>query len=197
MTLRKKIPVRSRPKQETQYRNYKSQLQKDFNMSCGYCDDSDENFGFTRGFHIDHFAPHSIFPNLITEYTNLVYSCPLCNGAKSDKWIGKVYTNSHNGTKGFIDPCLSEYDDHLIRDAQGHIHAKTELGDYLVKNLKLSLLSHQLNWQIRKLDELKVQLAKLASELGDKAKNYDQIQENLIDLIITIDEYKKRRSIAP
>lgn len=196
MILRYSIPARSAPQHRTRYQAYKAELRADFNMRCGYCDDSDETFGFQKGFHIEHFAPKSLFPDLTVIYTNLIYSCPLCNMAKSNKWIGENHNQSNNGTEGFVDPCELEYDDHLMRDAQGRIQARTDLGSYMVKNLKLSLLSHQLNWQIRKLEELLTKLAELTDEMGDRAEQYVAIQRTYTQLILAIRDYKVRRRAA-
>ena len=88
LPLRHHKPVRSNVTKRAKYQLYKEDLRRDFKERCGYCDDPDEFSGGSRGYHIDHFAPKSIFPELKTEYSNLVYSCSYCNIAKSDKWIG-------------------------------------------------------------------------------------------------------------
>ncbi len=118
-------PKRSKVQKRTRYQEYKSELRRDFKKKCGYCCDPDEFCGGMQGFHIDHFAPKSKFPNLISKYCNLVYSCPFCNGAKSAKWVGNDSSISHDGNKGFIDPCNSEYDRHLKRNANGQILGRT------------------------------------------------------------------------
>lgn len=193
MILRQKRPERSNPARENRYQSYKMQLRSDFNSCCGYCDDDDENFGLITGYHIDHFAPRKWFPELETEYKNLVYSCPICNIAKSAKWNGKVAHPSHDGQRGFIDPCLSDYDDHLCRDETGRIRGKTELGRYIVSELKLSLLRHRLNWQIRTLEQKIFRLGELAEQLNNGDPDLNAVKDILVVLIGHLRDSKNAR----
>ena len=66
-------PKRTFTKHYAQYNRYKPYLADDFNHKCGYTDCSDHWFGGQRNFQIDHFKPKSIYPQLISEYSNLVY----------------------------------------------------------------------------------------------------------------------------
>jgi len=195
MKLRRSLPLRSSVQAETQYRAYKASLRADFDTRCGYCDDLDETYGLQQGFHIDHFAPRSIFPELEVDYENLVYSCPLCNIAKSNKWIGSNPDVSHDGQEGFIDPCLSEYDDHLARSPDGKIIAKTSLGIYLIKNLKLNLLRHELNWKIDSLEKILHRLTQAIDRLQetDRAQHLREIVETFVEINKELFEYKSRR----
>ena len=172
MPLRHHTPVRSNVTKQSDYRSYKEDLRQDFKERCGYCDDPDEFFGGIRGYHIDHFAPKSTFPKFETEYSNLVYSCPYCNSAKSDKWIGNNSSVSHNGSEGFIDPCDEEYECHLDRDGEGRILGRSKLGGYMVRELQLYLLRHQFIWQTQRLAEerdiLDSMIEKLGSESGER-----------------------------
>lgn len=154
MSIRKYSPTRSDVDERSNYRDYKPDLRNDFSSRCGYCDSPDEYFGGRRGFQIDHFAPLSKFPDLQLTYSNLVYSCPFCNRAKSNKWIGTDSNVPNDGSEGFVDPCCSSFETHLKRDSQGRVLANTDLGDYMIKNLKLKLLRHQYVWQAQKLSDL-------------------------------------------
>lgn len=142
-------PTRTCDKTYVKYQNFRPYLKADFNQRCGYCDDPGSHYGQEISYHIDHFKPKSKFPNLETNYNNLVYSCPYCNGAKSDKW---------RETDGFIDPCDSKYDIHLSRNNKGQIKAKTPRGKYIVNNLKLFLKRHEVIWILATLDRQKQQL---------------------------------------
>ena len=182
MTLRISVPIRSNPAAETRYQNYKPQLREDFNQCCGYCDDSDETYGLNLGFHIDHFAPQKQFPALKTTYTNLIYSCPICNRAKGKIWIGEDSTVSNNGVEGFVDPCLPDYDNHLYRDTSGVIRASSPLGAYQIKTLKLNLLRHQLNWQVRTLENLLESLSDLEEKVDDDEAIHE-LQEAIVGIV--------------
>ncbi|QHG74440.1 HNH endonuclease [Ensifer adhaerens] len=164
---RYRVPVRSSPAAQTNYRLYKADLRADFGQQCGYCSTPDAFLGGRSVYHIDHFAPHSKFPLLKLVYGNLVYACAFCNRSKSDKWIGTVATVSHDGTSGFVDPCTTEYDVHLDRDRSGRFVGLSSVGTYMVKNLRLDLLRHQHVWQCIKIKELRERLRAIKGKIED------------------------------
>jgi uncharacterized protein (TIGR02646 family) len=88
-------PTRTCAESYSNYRSFKKHLENDFNNRCGYCDDPDSYYGQEISYHIDHFKPKSEFPELEVEYKNLVYSCPYCNRAKSNKWKAKKNKTQH------------------------------------------------------------------------------------------------------
>lgn len=157
--MRTKIPIRSHEGViATTNKANKKELMKDFNCRCGYCNDHHRYVGGTVFYHLDHFAPKSKFPEYKWNYENMVYSCPYCNISKSSKWVTDSIKASFSDGKGFIDPCLEEYTEHFVRHQNGLIEGKTDLGKYMVKELRLSLALHQYNHLIdsisRKVDEL-------------------------------------------
>lgn len=149
--LRRRIPQRTCTKTLDNYKAYRPYLQSDFGGRCGYCD-IDEKIQMIP-FHIDHFAPLKYFEELAADYLNLVYACPSCNRAKWDHWPMDKAKPSHDGNRGFIDPCEKEYDDHLERREDGTIVAKTKLGVYILRRLKLYLLRHRYLWLLDKAYE--------------------------------------------
>ena len=146
-------PKRSIITQKFNYKDkkIKQQLAQDFHMSCGYCGDSHYFVGGINNFHIDHFAPKSLFKELENNYQNLVYSCPYCNCSKSNKWVGHTAEEAIIGNKGFIDPCDAIYSEHLYREEDGSIMYKTDLGKYIYNELKLYLFRHKILYQLNKL----------------------------------------------
>lgn len=185
--LRLHVPVRSRPAQSRSYRAYKAQLQQDFRKRCGYCDDSDTYVGGRAGSHIDHFAPKSRFPALENEYENLVYACPFCNRAKSNKWVGGDAAVPNDGTRGFVDPCGPELDGHLERSQHGAIVGTTPLGRYLVGNLDLRLARHQYIWQMGRMETLADELLRQSRRLPAKSDVRAELMEQIADLF---EEYR-------
>lgn len=145
--LRNSIPVRTAAEPKNSYRLYREQLKTDFNNRCGYCDAPDDVLWARGPYHIDHFAPHSKFSDLKETYGNLVYACPFCNRAKSDKWHGECADTPNDGCIGFVDPCSHEYDQHLSRSTEGKIVAVSALGEHIRNELKLKLSRHQMAWQ--------------------------------------------------
>ncbi len=159
-TVQKQKPIRTCTKTYANYTSFKPYIREDFNKRCGYCDDLDIYHGGARGYQIDHFKPHSIarFTCLKEDYSNLVYSCPFCNRAKSNKW---------KDIDGFIDPCDGEYDHHLERDCKGKIFAKSIIGFYIFVNLNLFLKRHELLWMIEKLEEQSKEIDNYLGILGE------------------------------
>ena len=182
LPLREGVPKRSSPKASGSYRAYKAQLRKDFRKRCGYCDDPDVYVGGQTGAHIDHFAPKSRFPDLENAYGNLVYACPFCNRAKSDKWFGDDPDVPNDGVRGFVDPCSSDLDDHLGRDQRGAIVGLTPVGRYIVENLNLRLARHQYIWQVRRIKGLARELLPLRDRLAAKSDRRNELLEEIAEL---------------
>lgn len=158
--VQKTRPIRKCTKTYANYTSFKPYIRADFNKRCGYCDDLDIYHGGSRGYQIDHFKPHSIarFLALKEEYYNLIYSCPFCNRAKSNKW---------ENTDGFIDPCDVEYDNHLERNNKGQICFKTTQGKYIYDNLNFYLKRHELLWIIETLEKQSIQIDEYIITLGE------------------------------
>lgn len=142
------------------YGKYKPFLRDNFNKRCGYCDGLDIYAGGSRGFQIDHFKPKKLFPDLETEYDNLVYSCSYCNRAKWDHW---------KDDNGFIDPCDILYSKFLFRNEKGQIkyNNNCERGEYIYNHLNLHLRRHELLWIIEKLKKQSDKLDKIYESLDN------------------------------
>jgi hypothetical protein len=125
------------------YKGYKDHLEKDFNERCGYTDCSQFWFGGKRTFQIDHFKPKVAFPLLECDYSNLIYSCSYVNRAKSDD------------LNEYIDPCITDYNDHFYRDHLGYIYPKGDspVAGYMYKTLKLYLKRYSIIWMLETLEE--------------------------------------------
>jgi hypothetical protein len=180
--VQKVKPIRKCTKTYANYTSFKPYIREDFNKRCGYCDDLDIYHGGVRGYQIDHFKPHSIpkFTPLKEEYSNLVYSCPFCNRAKSNKW---------KDVGGFIDPCEDEYDNHLVRNNKGQIIFKTEQGKYIYENLNLHLKRHELLWMIDKLEEQRMEIDDYLNILGEGHELELQILREFRKIQTKIKEY--------
>jgi uncharacterized protein (TIGR02646 family) len=168
INVQKIKPTRTCTKSYSGYSSFKEHLEKDFNKSCGYCDDPNLHYGQKLDYHIDHFKPKSKFPKLETNYDNLVYSCPYCNRAKSDKWKVK---------NGFIDPCSQEYDKNLQRNDKGQIQSITVRGKYIVQHLQLHLRRHEIIWTLSRLKEQMQQLCAISTNDTNALRILNEIQE--------------------
>ena len=149
-------PQRTYLGQHPNYRSYKTPLAKDFNKRCGYTDCPDAWFGGTGNFHIDHFKAKSKYPELETQYSNLVYACAFTNIAKSD-----------DESSLYLDPCDIDFNLHFERDKFGNIYPKTdsEEAKYMYKKLKLYLKRYGLIWILELLYQKWSSLEELSSNL--------------------------------
>ncbi|MDA1232217.1 MAG: HNH endonuclease, partial [Planctomycetota bacterium] len=60
-------------------RNYVSYLRECFRRRCAYCLAPDDRLGGEEGMKVDHFMPESRYKHLRLAWTNLYYSCDVCN----------------------------------------------------------------------------------------------------------------------
>lgn len=160
-TIRRKIAV----KQRKQYRGYKADLKEDFHNICGYCG---KNFDIiTSEVQIDHIVPKKKYPGLEHEYTNLVYSCRVCNRNKSDDWPLDRSDIHNDGTNGYIDPASTDYDLALERDVGGNIVAKNPVGMYMHDKLNFGFRRLDICWVLEKIENKK---SELETKIDDKRK---------------------------
>ena len=73
---------RHEPRGYANYSECRNWLRDDFSFRCVYC--LLREVWVPGGFHLDHFVPTSIRPDLATQYDNLLYCCGPCNLGKSD-----------------------------------------------------------------------------------------------------------------
>ncbi len=181
-SIQEKKPVKTCQKTYANYTSFKPYLRADFNNRCGYCDCDDYHAGGSRGFQIDHFKPVKLFEGLKLTYSNLVYSCPYCNRAKWDKW---------KDPDGFLDPCTTEYDDHLHRNDDGQIMYNSDRGKYIFEELKLGLERHEILWLIRKLENQKEVLNKLLQDIGQEHEKEVDVLRRFVEIQNTVDQHTK------
>lgn len=166
----------------------KKYLKKDFHGRCAYCGDSDSVGMSARHFQVDHFVPKEKFPNLKWEYTNLMYACEFCNGAKSDYWAGESPDQNIVDNEGIVSPCCAEYDSHICRSENGAIVPLSIIGQFMYKKLKLYLRRHHL---LHKLESLRIRIGKMKKyeECSDLLKLYKAL-DAYCQLSDTIDNEK-------
>lgn len=191
-TLQRKKPERSAEGKTLKYYNAKDTLARDFNNRCGYCDDSHRYTGGKSSFHIDHFAPKSKFEEVKDDYQYFVYSCPYCNRAKSDTWIGATLQENVIGNTGFIDPCDEEYVKNFKRISSGRIVPTTDLGMYMYKELKLYLKRHEILYMLDKVYNRCCLLEEKINNDKKLGKNVDDIDSFYNELCRTFFSYYRQ-----
>lgn len=189
--VRNKAPSRSNPPKKSKYRHYKSYLKDDFNKCCGYCGIHHVYFGSGHSFHIDHFAPKSLFKELECDYKNLVYSCPICNIAKSDTWPSDNSSENIKNNEGFIDPCSPQYEECLFRDACGKIRfdKNTPVAEYIYKKLRLGLKRHEIFWLADYFQKIVQELTPLIDSLDENAPIKSKINQVFMESVKQMNKY--------
>ena len=117
------------------YEAYRPFLRRDFDFRCAYCLRHEFFFGGGEAGEIDHFRPRHLFPELLTVYGNLYWSCRKCNAVKGGVWPSAVQTE--RGLR-FLDPCADDPADHWQTDAAGTLTALTPPGRYTIRHIRLN-----------------------------------------------------------
>ena len=112
---------RQNVKKYKNYKSYKKWLREDFEYRCCYCSIHENDYGGYWHFHVDHYRPKGLpcFAHLITDYSNLLYSCDQCNVLKGDIWPSD---NPLVDGCGWLDPCE--------HDLRKHYYYAYENGDF-------------------------------------------------------------------
>lgn len=191
--LRKNNPKRTKQITLSKYTLYKAALSKDFFCCCGYCGTHHVYYGSGKCFHIDHFAPKSKFKNLENDYSNLVYSCPTCNIAKSNDWCGSNENELTSNGIGYIDPCDDHYSKAFYRDSSGKI--RYEDGNlpakYMYNKLKFGLKRHEIFWLAEYFYELVPRLSKKLQDIPVNDPLHEELKYLLINSIMQMDKYRQ------
>lgn len=160
--------VRSRPKLKADYNNYLPDLRKDFGGRCAYCNLHWQSVA--TPFEVDHFIPKKVFkelrPELLTDYSNLIFSCKKCNRAKWDKFSGDI-TLPNPTNELFYDPVMVDYNTIFYRNEWGTIASDDKKGKEMIAQLKLYRPIYILGWLCEKLYSMANQLEERVEKEAD------------------------------
>lgn len=164
------VVARSDVPSKSNYQDYREALRHDFLYSCAYCSTMEcEAAAF--GFEIDHYYPQEHFPEMVTDYSNLMWSCKPCNGYKSDYFPDDVARD-----RGSVIIRPDHEDPHEHFEYKGvRIESKTHTGEF---NIRLLMLNRQALQRIRDLrhrnfesrDAIACGISQLASMKIDRLK---------------------------
>ena len=181
------IKIKRRNLDITDWHQHKSDLEKDFFNTCGYCG---KDFKATLcKSEIEHFIPKKKYPDYENKYSNLVLACKVCNNKKRADWPSENPTKNvtDDGKMGYVDPATDEFDQNLIRCEDGNIIGITDVGKYMSKRLGFDYRPIS---EIQKIKEIytSIQTLKEKKILGDSS--YDP--ELLSDLFIICEELRQQ-----
>lgn len=154
---------RSPAPSENNYTKYRPYIREDFSECCAYCLMHET---FARGqenFELDHFKPKSKpeFLGLVHEYSNIYYSCHVCNQNKWNHWPSKEL--SSKGYR-FVDTCKENFSAHF-KDKDGYWEPISSAGEYTAEKIRLN---SRHNIQIRQMIE------EWLSLLGEPSIDWDK-----------------------
>lgn len=124
----------------SQPRDYVSHLRVLFRRRCAYCLTPDDKLGGEEGMRVDHFHPEAKRNDLRLAWSNLYYSCDVCNNRKSDHPKGKEAAQGFH----FVDPCAEDPDDHfrLVREPESGnfclVAHLSEPAEYTIRRLQFN-----------------------------------------------------------
>ena len=129
---------RKRTEKKYRHREVKETLVSMFHGKCAYCESKVLHIDYG---HIEHFRPksHAVFRDLTFEWTNLLLSCPVCNGAE---YKGDHFPDATVGGP-LINPCDDNPETHFefVFDSTARLATligKTPRGETTVKILGLN-----------------------------------------------------------
>ena len=127
------LVIRSQVPAAAAYKDYRGDLSYDFYFSCAYCQMHEAEAVGIR-FTIDHYEPQSARPDLLCEYSNLMYCCDECNIRKGDL-VPPVL--ARDAGIRFFRPDTDFYDDHF--EFSGiRVNHKSEIGRFTISYIDLN-----------------------------------------------------------
>lgn len=170
------------------YQEYKGHLRRDFQHCCVYCSIHENEWGGLRHFQVEHFKPKSRFPELITQYENLLYACDVCNAFKGYDW--PVANPDGNG---YLDPCEYDYDEYFrISPVDWHIEGLTRPASYMVERLHLNRKHLVKLRQIRtRENEIHQRFDQLSNSVIERIDDLLSLPDLAGDVIETLEMSKK------
>ncbi len=172
MDFRKYKPSRTKtPSSQAKHRWFLDELRTDFNQRCWYCDLHDSQMWWKEQFEVDHFIPQSEDETKKLDYSNLVYSCRLCNRFKSSK-----YSVSE---PCFIDPEDNRYWELFSYDEDlKFLYDKNDKNSkYIFKELKFYLWLRQKLNILNEFNYIEAELCKIKDTNPDILKLYQKISQ--------------------
>jgi len=126
-----------RPDSVSKYRDFKPYLREEAEMKCVYCATSEGYLGGSDSYHVEHFRPKSLaqFESLLKEYSNLFYTCAICNRFKSNDWP----SDPNDLTIAcYIDPNLHNYNEFFTINDDFSISGTNVASRYMVERVNLN-----------------------------------------------------------
>jgi 5-methylcytosine-specific restriction endonuclease McrA len=130
------LVTRSKVPEVREYGEYKPYLRRDFFHSCAYCTMTEAEAQSVR-FTIDHYEPQNARPDLVKEYSNLMWSCDMCNTRKGDR---TPPPNARTNGVRYFRPDFDRHKDHYESNGE-RLRERTSIGYFTIEALDLNRLA--------------------------------------------------------
>lgn len=125
------------PKVKGDYTAFRSYVRVDFEQCCAYCYLHERHAGGEKNFQLDHYRPKGKFKELRRVFTNLYWSCSVCNGFKSKS---NHFPSDELFAKGvcFVDLCQDDFEQHYKILSDGTLEPLTPSASYTIDFIDLN-----------------------------------------------------------
>ncbi|MFA5011259.1 MAG: HNH endonuclease [Ignavibacteria bacterium] len=132
-----KKEIKNKPK-TGDYSDWKHPISVECKNQCVYCTIIEKKFGGIRNFHVEHYRPKSLFPALENEWSNLFFSCSICNCFKSNDWPNEP--DNTWSQKCYPDPSQIDYSTILEWSEKTNykLEGKNISANYIIEKLFLN-----------------------------------------------------------
>jgi uncharacterized protein (TIGR02646 family) len=117
------------------YAAYRLHVQGDFESVCAYCLLNELFAAGEENFELDHFKPRSLFPESVTDFYNLYWSCHVCNRIKHNKWPCAALQSKGIG---IVDLCIEDVERQFRELPDGKWEGITPSAQYTIDALRLN-----------------------------------------------------------
>lgn len=182
------------------YGDWKEELAEEAQNQCVYCAIHENSFGGIRTFHVEHFRPRSIFADLINVYSNLFYSCPICNTFKSNDWPNEPTEDYSN--PAYIDPSTTDYNTVFdFEHETGLIEGNTVSAKYIQEKLYLNrpqlINERKINDFMQRANELVTSLNDALALLPDNDDEFPRLSRRAVEVLTTMNELQNQLRTIP
>jgi uncharacterized protein (TIGR02646 family) len=160
------------------HRSIKDVLVAMFHGKCTYCESKISHVDYG---HIEHFKPKSRFPDLTFEWTNLLLSCPICNGPE---YKGDRFPEGSEGGP-LINPCDDKPEEHF----QFIFDSVAKLASVIGKTTRGQTTERVLGLNRSNLREYRSKVIMTLYVLSDYAKTDPDAQTLLAEACLDEGEY--------
>ncbi|MBP9759132.1 hypothetical protein KBD45_05540 [Candidatus Dojkabacteria bacterium] len=172
------------------YRERREQIRQECGLQCVYCAIHEGQFGGSRNFHIEHYRPKSTFQELEHEYTNLFYSCCVCNCYKGSDWPDEP--NSDLSNISYPCPSTTDFNNIFSLKIQNfHLEGQNTSSRYVIERLNLNrpmlITFRKKDCLLAKIDKLNQEIKETLLKVDNEIKSkFNERFTNILTEVISV-----------